>query len=211
MDKILSNFVNYCEDNKSEETVYAYKKDIEQFLYYLKDKNIDLPIVSFSNIEDYKHYMIYIRKLNIKSINRKIVAIREFLTFSQIAVTVKPIKVQTQNFLEDIFSKNEVDRIIATAQRCEDYRAKALIMTLQLTGTRISECLQLKLNMINENSINIVGKGQKRRNIFIPKKLHSIWLEYLPYRINKSDALFTGKKGAITRKTGYNIIKNMGC
>lgn len=210
MIKELYDFIEYCNEYKSSNTVRAYKKDIEQFLEYLKMINENISTLSFQHIEDYKDYMINQMKLNVKSINRKIVAIHEFLTYSQIAVTVKPLKIQTQNFLEDIFSSDEVQRIIHITELNNDYRAKALILTLELTGTRISECLQIQLSDIKQDSVNVIGKGQKRRNIFIPKKLQNVWQEYLPYRIKKSNALFTGRQGAISRKTGYNIVRKYG-
>ena len=75
------------------------------------------------------------------------------------------------------------------------------------TGTRISECLSLTINDVDKSTILIKGKGKKYRNIFIPDKLKAIWYEYLPYRINKGNKLFTGRRGEITARYSNDIFK----
>ena len=43
---------------------------------------------------------------------------------------------------------------------------------------RISETLSLTINDINKNAIDIVGKGNKHRMVFVPKALNKIWINY---------------------------------
>ena len=75
------------------------------------------------------------------------------------------------------------------------------------TGARVSEVLQIKASDINKDSITIKGKGNKYRELLIPKKLKTQWLKYMEVRNNTSEYLFTGTRGAINRQTVHNLIK----
>lgn len=204
--KELKDFENYLIRNfKSKRTIDEYLRDIIQFLQYFKEINLNQ--ITYEDIEDYKKYMLYTQCLSPKTINRKLVSINQFLTFNQITVMIKQVKIHTQNFLNDILDDEDVRKLICATEEKNDLRAKTLIMTLQLTGMRISECLQLTINDINKDTVMIVGKGNKRRNVFIPEKLRQAWNDYCKIRVNKSDFLFTGNKGQITRFTAHRIIK----
>ncbi|BDR74207.1 tyrosine recombinase XerC (plasmid) [Clostridium tetani] len=204
MDK-LQEFKKYLIDNyKSSKTIDAYILDIRQFLQYnkkplSKTKNVD--------IERYKEYMLYNKKLSPISVNRKLVSINQFLLYFQVPISTRQVKIHSQNFLDDIFDKEDIESLLKITEMNGDLRAKALISTMQLTGMRISEVLQLNIKDINKDTILILGKGSKRRSVFIPKKLRDIWKEYSLVRINKTDKLFTGQKGAITRFTAHKIVK----
>ena len=151
--------------------------------------------------------MIRIRKLEISTINRKLISIHEFLTFRQITVIVRQEKVQNQNFLDDMMSNSDIDRMIHEAEKADDMRAKAIICTLNWTGMRVSEMLQITINDIHKTTVRVRGKGKKYRDIFVSNKLKEVWKAYGKVRINKTDSLFTGQKGAINRSTVHTIIK----
>ena len=202
----VKNFIIYLSENrKSQGTIEIYSRDVKQFLKYFKDK--ELYDMTNKDIEDYKNYLLDIKKLNVKTVNRKLVAINQYCTYCQVAVVVRQEKVQTQNFLDDIPSSSDLDRILKATKKKNDVRAEALISTLAMTGMRISECLQLTIYDLDKDTINIIGKGQKRRDVFISNKLRKIWTRYMQVRKNNSIKLFTGKKGAITRFTAYKILK----
>ena len=66
---------------------------------------------------------------------------------------------------------------------------------------------QIKLKDIDKDSIVISGKGNKYREILIPKKLKEQWKIYEKVRVDKSEYLFSGTKGSISRQTVHNTIK----
>lgn len=74
---------------------------------------------------------------------------------------------------------------------------------------RISETLSLTINDINKNAIDIVGKGNKHRMVFVPKALNKIWINYCRNGRYHStlDYLFVSQKGKITRRTADRIVK----
>lgn len=206
MDKQLDNFAKYLLKNrKSKGTIEVYTRDIKELLTFFEKK--ELKQLTNEDIEDYKEYLLSERKLNVKTVNRKLVAINQYLTYCQITVTVRQEKVQMQNFMDEIPSTSDMDRILKAIEKKKDIRAKALILTLKMTGMRISEALQITIYDINKDTVSIIGKGNKRRNVFISNKLRKVWNEYMGTRLNNSEQLFTGRQGAITRFTAHKILK----
>lgn len=209
MDTSLAKFTLFlAKMRKSEKTIDSYIIDINQFNEYLKNNKKKLNKIKLSDIDDFKNHLIYDRELKIKTINRKLVSINQFLKFNNIAVDIKQEKVQMQNFLDDMLSNQDIEDIIKSTYTKDDARARTIIYTLYYTGMRVSEMLQLTIYDIKKDSISIIGKGSKHREVFIPNKLKHIWNEYMKVRIKKSTSLFTGKRGPINRKTVDSIIKS---
>lgn len=153
------------------------------------------------------------RELSIKTINRKLVSLHQYIEFlndtrnSKIVVKVKQLKVEQQNFINDMLDIYSVRRIVRAAQQENDIRAVTMFFTLFYTGARVSEMLQIKLKDIGKDGIVIRGKGNKFREILIPKKLQEQWKIYEAFRVNKSEHLFSGIRGSISRQTVHNNIK----
>lgn len=203
-------FQNYLlEQRKSIATINGYMQDIRQFVEYLTNHHKQINKLHNQDIEDYKNYLLYDEQLKVKTVNRKLVSINQFLTFNNVAVTIRQEKVQMQNFLSNLLTNEDVQKMINTTYKINDVRARTIINTLYYTGMRVSEMLQLTIYDINQPRINIKGKGSKFRTVFIPHKLLNTWAEYIPVRINKSDKLFTGERGAINRVTVDTILKKI--
>lgn len=210
MDKKVEEFKLYLIRNrKSSKTIRNYIYDIIQFLDIIKK---DIYELKNEDIELYKNYMLNNLKLELTSINRKLVAINQYLKYHQIPILVIQIKVHQQNFLNDVLTADEIDKMIFYARNRNDYRFIAIITTLRLTGMRISECLQLKITDIDSETVTILGKGNKRRNVFISDKVRQAWKDYLHYRIDKGGwkPLFTGQRGGITRSTVHKAMQEYG-
>ncbi|MCY6960007.1 tyrosine-type recombinase/integrase [Clostridium brassicae] len=201
MEGFKKELIHQRKDNK---TIKSYIRDVELFLQYIDNK--PLSDIDYFDIEDYKTFLLQ-QGYKVTSINRKMVAINRFITYCGYKVEVRQEKVHMQNFLDNTLTTDEVQAMVDKAEELKDYRAKALILTLYYTGMRISECLSITVNNISKDYITILGKGKKFRNVLVPKKLKSVWNEYMDYRVDKSNKLFTGQKGAITRQCADLIIK----
>jgi integrase/recombinase XerD len=198
------------EKDKSSKTIEAYVRDIQQFYKYLRTNNIKE--IHNDTLKSYKNYLLHERFLTATTVNRKLVALHQYLSFNEISATTNIVKIQSQNFLENVLDKSEVDKMVDIAKRKNDLRAIALFKTLSNTGMRISEALSLTINDIHKDSVEIVGKGNKRRMVFIPKSLNKIWLQYCRngrYH-TKLDYLFVTQKGKMTRETADKIVKKYG-
>src|SRR6056297_1739671 len=99
-------------------------------------------------------------------------------------------------------------RLVRLAERADDPRAVAVFYTLFMTGMRVSEMLQLRLEDVKENIVSVKGKGTKYRDVFIPIKLKKYWARYLRIREGTDPvAMFTGPCGPMNRQTVHRIIK----
>lgn len=194
----------------SQNTIGSYVSDVREFLTYFKS---DIKELTNDDIKLYKQFLKD-RNLKIKSINRKLVSLNQFIKFinteysGDIAVVIEQEKIQKIEYLEtSVLTEDEFYRILNKAKNDGDERAVTIMYSLMLTGMRISELLQLKLSDINNDEFIVKGKGAKYRTVFIPDGLRNIWKEYLDTRIPKTNYLFTGTRGAITRGTAYKIIR----
>ena len=187
--------------NKSENTIYNYCLDIKQFLIWLNDKNINDELV-----EEYKNQLM--ENYQIKTVNRKCNSLNAYLQFKDIKHHVKSEKIQEQTLIDDMITNSDISRMLRQVKKADDKRAEALILGLFYTGARVSELLQIKVKDINKDEIMIKGKGSKYRKILIPKKLNIALKDYAnTQRLNTSEYLFTGERGAITRNTVLTILK----
>ena len=80
----LNNFVSYLTNNKrySFYTITSYKKDIYEYLEFLKKNNIDIKNSNYKIVEEYSKYL-YKKKLSKRSIARKYSSIRTFYNYSR--------------------------------------------------------------------------------------------------------------------------------
>lgn len=209
-ERLLEDFKGYLYENeKSKYTVEGYSRDVKQFFEFYKKDIVD---INKGDIKEYTDYLLQ-KELSIKSINRKLVSLHQYIEFlndvkgSKIVVKVKQLKVEQQNFINDMLDINSVRRMLRAAEKENDIRAVTMFFTLFYTGARVTEMLQIKARDTNKDSIVISGKGSKFRELLIPKKLKEQWKLYKDVRINKSEYLFTGVKGKVSRQTVHNNIK----
>lgn len=203
--KEFSEFL--LESDLAKNTIASYLTDIESF-FKLTGGDI-----SNENIRSYISKM-QAKNLSIKTINRKLVSLKQYIIFlneyhkANLIVRVRQLKQQRQNYLDDILTTNDFVSLVAAAEKNKDIRAKAIFYTLYYTGLRVSEMLQLEIADITESTVTIKGKGGKFREVFISKKLQQVLKEYLEVRLATADhALFTGRRGSINRQTVDSIIK----
>ena len=174
---------------------------IKQFLIWLNDKSIH-----DESVEEYKNQLM--ENYQIKTVNRKCNSLNAYLQFKDIKHHVKSEKIQEQTLIDDMITNSDISRMLRQVKKADDKRAEALILGLFYTGARVSELLQIKVKDINKDEIMIKGKGSKYRKILIPKKLNIALKDYAnTQRLNTSEYLFTGERGAITRNTVLTILK----
>lgn len=219
----IENFeASLLEEERSLKTVEAYQGDIIQFFDYLEENGIEE--IHNDVLKEYKNYLLFDKEvpnsekkgLAPSSVNRKLISIHRYLEFNEIAAKTNPVKIQHQNFLENVVTKTEIDDIVTAARNDSNYKAIAIIRTLELTGMRASEVIQLKTDDIYSSEVMIIGKGNKSRIVLIPEELNQIWIEYCQKertQMKKASiykALFIGRRGPITRGGIDKLIKKYG-
>lgn len=214
MDKLKQEVMEYVAElerkNKSQNTIDTYKSQ-------LLTLGADLNLTTWYNLTEdiLKQYIQSVeekalKENNIKSLrtlNYKLTILQAYLDTTTINVNPKEYKVKVVQEMKDKLELKEVNKLLYYADQAGDIRTVTIIKTLLLTGARISELLQMQATDINKKQIVIKGKGSKMRTLYLPKALQKQLKEYGKVRQNTSPYLFTGRQGAISRKTVDNDLK----
>ena len=217
----ISSYIDYIkyERKLSSETIKNYKYDLEKFILFLKEKNIN----SFTDVDQrtIESYLKSINDMNPKSVSRNITSINNLFIF---LIKDKKVKNNPCEFIDrpklkknlpDVLSPDEVSSILDIPLKNKyDYRNKAMLEILYGSGLRISELISLTLRDIDmENDIiRCFGKGSKERIIPINDYEKFFLKEYLEVRssflINgNNDYLFLNNHG--NKMTRQGFLKNL--
>ncbi len=178
-----------------EDQFYKYLEQFCEYLLNIKNyspltiKTYKTPIINAINSSeiyeenthinfDITKYRIDISTQNPKTINKKISAIKSFVNFLiDKNLTIKltgansiktaqtlPKPIQTNNIFESLKD--------ATLQE------KLIVLFIYSFGLRISELASLKLSDINNDSITVIGKGNKQREIPSNNVINKLTQEY---------------------------------
>jgi integrase/recombinase XerD len=215
----LEAFADYLtEEEKSPGTISGYTADAKEFLVFVKK---DIKKVKRTDVNEFKEHLRK-KKLKTLSINRKLVGVKQFIDFVNdrfelaISARVKQEKVQKQYSLKDeeLLTQEDYARLIEATKEAGDIRAQALFETMALSGMRISEALQLRVDHVQKGAKvieDIKGKGSKYRPVFISDKLLVVLQAYLEVRkqpySSTTKTLFVGERGPLTRQTAHHLIK----
>ncbi|MDF4204548.1 tyrosine-type recombinase/integrase [Maribacter sp. SA7] len=223
----LSEFISYLslEKNYSKHTVKAYENDLLEFSnfcltnYDVDDiDNIEYNIVRFWIVE------LSEKKINNRSINRKIASLKAYFKFLQkIEVTdVNPLNkhkaLKTAKKIEIPFSELEMEKVLSEIEYKEDFegrRDELLIHVLYVTGMRRAEVIALKVVDVDFEAmtIKVLGKRNKERIIPMLVETKKKFVDYLEGREKLSkvvdeDTMFLTKSGNKLYETlVYRLIK----
>ena len=106
--------------------------------------------------------------------------------------TTKPKGSKIPNFEE------EVEKL---RMACADVRERAILEMLLATGCRLSELIGMNIEDLNfkDNSIRVIGKGNKERIVFFNPRTKVHLDKYLENRKGNSEALFVGSRKPYNR------------
>ena len=219
----FSNFFDYLSNEKkySENTITAYKKDLNTFHVFCKDEHgiNNISKIPYSII---RSWIVNLSDSNLSplTINRKISALSRYYDFliklEQIDESPtknhKRLKVQSKIIIP--FSEDEVFSVINIFDDTfEGKRDMLIIDMLYSTGIRRDELIKIKLNdvLFDENLIKIQGKRNKERLVpMLPSLLQNI-KDYIKLRSNikpSTNNLFITKKGTqIGPSLVYRVVK----
>lgn len=191
--RILNDYTGYLrlERGLSENTLLAYKRDINVLIQFADEHRIELNKMGENEIGD---LMCLLTDLGIqaRSRARAMSAYRSFFTFMCMEgyMHTNPTDLmdspQIGEHLPDVLSIEEIDGMISKIdmKRKDGQRNRAIIETLYSTGIRVSELIDLRLDRIftAEKYIIVEGKGSKQRIVPISQSALSEIELYLPER-----------------------------
>ena len=192
---LTSYIIGEC--NYSNNTKASYSTTFYLFIQYLnnqyniKSNNIEIESINKDTILNFLNWLENERHASISTRNQRLAALKSFYKFVQ---TNEPDLFNTCSLILSIknkkdpkkiisyFSEDEIKIIINYLNSQKNLKYLTIICVLYDTGARVSELINIKINDLNlsENaSIKLHGKGNKVRIVPISKELVSLINKYL--------------------------------
>ncbi len=217
MKKLLANFLFYLKNlkNSSNHTVRAYRRDILDFIDFLKRNGLDFDTVSR---DDLRKFLFELKEKNLsrKSIARKISGIRSFFKFLTKEGYVKrnPFLMvelpRVEKKLPTFLTEEEMVKLINApdSKTLLGLRDKLIILFLYSTGVRVSELISIKVSHLDlkKGEVKVFGKGKKERIVFLPDQLILLLKEYLKRRRRANGYLFLNRNGKPLTDRGIRLV-----
>ena len=183
----IQSFKKYLrEEEKSENTIEKYLRDVRAFAVYLSGAEvIKESVIAYKNKLLSKNYAV-------RSINSMLASLNSLFSFFGWAdLKVKSIKFQRQIYCseEKELTKAEYTRLVNTAKQKGNERLNLILQTICGTGIRVSELQFITVEAVKNGEVTVSLKG-KARSVFIVKELQKKLLRYAAVQEIKSGAIF---------------------
>ncbi|NLC68107.1 MAG: tyrosine recombinase XerC, partial [Clostridiaceae bacterium] len=237
---IVRDFLNYMETikGKSKSTVKEYFYDLRLFIKFIKQYKKLVPLntdfekiiisdvsivffksVTLSDLYEFMSFLSRDRNNSASSRARKVASIKSF--FNYLANKVKLLDYNPASELEspkilkrlprylNIEESKQLLNIIDGKHRERDY---AIITLFLNCGLRLSELVNIDINRVKNDTITVIGKGNKERTVYLNEACISAINDYLKVRpvdgVKDKNALFLSeRKQRISNKTVQHIVK----
>lgn len=218
----IEDYINYIslEKQLSNNTIDGYKRDLTSFFKFIEKEYKSI------NQKDINNYIIYLsKKLSPKSINRHIVAIKNYFKYLDKNNLIKDnpcaniTGLKVKKSIPHVLSIEDVDKLLdIDILDAKSARNKSMFELMYSSGLRVSELLNLKLNDvdIDSNIVKCFGKGSKERIVPISDIATNALNEYINvYRKTllknkESDILFLNMHGGkLSRQGFFKILKEI--
>ena len=222
MNDLVQEFTRNVRNRKlSENTIDAYKRDLERFNDFLHSREENLKEIDELTIMAYVQSLKKLGKAD-SSIIRNIISIRNFYKYLVLKGIIDKNPADNYDIpknkrqLPQILSIEEVDRLLNTPDISskKGLRDKTMLEVMYATGIKVTELLDLKSFDVNTKLgfIRCHGSNNKERIIPIGSYAINCLKEYVKCReeINflNSDLLFLNLKGSkMTRQGFWKIVK----
>lgn len=188
---MISRFENHLRcDEKSENTIKKYLRDLRSFCAFANNKEIDKSLVI-------QFKSVLIEKYEITSANSIIAAINAFFKFVEWSdCCVRQFKVQKKVFCSEQkeLTKTEYIRLVNAAKLKKSERLNLIIQTICGTGIRVSELQFVTVEAVIKGEAVIFCKN-KSRTVFIVRDLQKRLLNYIKRKGIKDGCIFVTKSG----------------
>ncbi len=209
LDRHLDPFLSHLEvvRHLSPHTISSYKRDLDSFFTFLKEKNDSLEQVQDHDIRGFVSQERR-RGLSARSLQRSLSSIRSFLNYllDEEIVETNPAEnisaPKSTQLLPKALDTDLVKRLLDFKPKGDiEIRDKAMVELLYSSGLRLSELCGLNIDSVSikERSCRVVGKGNKTRDLPVGDKAIQSLRDWLLVRRNISGdtnkALFLNKNG----------------
>lgn len=174
--------------------------------------------IELTDLYEYLNYLSNMRSDKPATRARKIAAIKSFfnyVTFKQKILDKNPaVELETPKLGKRLPKYLSLDESVALLHSIDGKNEKrdTCIITLFLNcGLRLSELVAINFKNIKGDVLNVIGKGDKERSIYLNESCRKALKEYIAVRpkdVKDHDALFISERGTrIGRRTVEMMVK----
>ena len=191
------------EEEKSENTVQKYLRDVRAFAAYLGGAE-----VTKKSVIAYKNKLLC-ENYAVRSVNSMLASLNSLFSFlCWEDCRVKFVKLQPQIYCpeERELSREEYAKLCRAADKKHNERLNLIIQTICGTGIRVSELQFITVDAVRKGKAVVSLKG-KTRTVFIVKDLQKKLLRYITEQNIRSGSVFVTRTGKTISRT--NIWREM--
>jgi integrase/recombinase XerC len=203
-------FAHLVEEERSEHTRKNYREDLLAFTAWYQttfQERPDLKALAPAELREWKAHLRDDRHLEPRTVNRKLAALRSFLTWAADAGLAAEI--HTPKSLRQIpppprwLDRKEQRALLRAVDRFGGSRDGCLVRLLIHTGIRVEEAVALRWNdiTIRERSGTLIvrrGKGRKQRSIPLNAEARAALTELRHIAPRRSAEVLHGQRGPLT-------------
>ncbi|NLL92253.1 MAG: tyrosine recombinase XerC [Ruminococcaceae bacterium] len=227
--EIIKEFLFYCRTikNRSPRTVQGYYLDLRTFFRFLKFKKFNLPDdtefskidirdldieflskVSRIDIYEYLQYVTYVRKNSSNSVARKLSCLKSYFKYMSEKTkiindnpTANIDSPSVKKSLPKFLSLDESRKLLESVGGDYESRDYCIITLFLNCGMRLSELVGIDLDDISDDTLRVLGKGNKERIVFLNDACVNAINSYLidrngeNYKVIDKNALFLNRNG----------------
>jgi integrase/recombinase XerD len=214
----------WLEDGLSRNTLDAYRRDLAQFVIWLKQQHgKDLLASHHGDVQSYLAHQFQ-KKIRASSAARLLSSLKRFFRWlqRQNRIAIDPtLNIDTPKLPRNLpksLTEADVESLLAAPdiETPRGSRDKAMFEILYASGLRVSELVTLRLPQVSQDMgvVRVMGKGAKERLVPLGEESLASVRRYIavarPVLLagKMSDDLFvTSRGGAMTRQSFWQIIK----
>jgi integrase/recombinase XerC len=216
----ISVLRSLLEKDTSQKTKMALISDLKCIFIWYKESNVEnFTIGRFTarDLIEYKKYCQEVRKYSARTINRKLINIRNFCKVavkegelnSNPADGIKFLPLQT--LAPKSLIKQEFRKLLKEVEIRGNLRDMLIVEMLGMAGFRVSELANMSIHDLSitgrQGSATVInGKGGKTREVPLNNEIRQLLNKYLE-KYKPSDELFMGQRGPLTTIAFNKIIE----
>lgn len=208
IDKIFLYLAAIKLEGYSNLTIKGYRIELNVFSREVNKRVAD---ISTSDIRNYLALKPHLKKSTIGS---KLTVLKSFFAWllTEGYTQYNPAaKIKTPKVPKLRSKSLDIEELEMLRESCKTRRQRAFLEVFYATGCRINEIYKLNKDDIDiqEMSSNVIGKGNKEREVYLSYRALYHLRQYLKSRDDNCEALFVTQRRPIRRLTEAGILKEI--
>jgi len=184
-------------DGMSDQTLLNYRYHLKRFASFVKKRT---STINIQDLRDYLSYIVELKHLKNSTLEQEKSILKAFFNWLEIEEYIEKSpakKLRPTRCPKKVRDSLTIEELEMMRNACKTPRQRCMLEILFSTGVRVSELCNINVSDINwqNNSIKVVGKGNKERIVYFSDKSRIYIKNYLAVRGTfESPALFITSK-----------------